>query len=599
MFSSTILKKAQAAMNYTLSKPGEKPEATNNLFGTLKKLWPLMADEKRTLFGAFIAILVNSGLTIWAPIIIGHAVDKYVLKGDYHMVLVYTAYLSAVYVGSLVASFLQTRLMGGVGQRVLFRLRSKLFNKVSQLPIAFFAQNKAGDLISRINNDTDKLNQFFSQGMMQFIGNIFVIIGAGIAMLVVQPKLGSAALLPAAGLFIFAQLTSGWIKRKNFQNLQTVGGMSAEIQESLDNFKVIIAFNRRDYFRKRFQQVNDQNYKSAIAAGVANNTYVPVFGLASSLGQLIVITYGLTLISQGSFTFGLLISFLAYVLRFYDPLRQMAALWSTLQVALAGWDRINEILKLESDLPVIEAKPVATTAALEFKKVSFTYPGGKEVLKDISFSLKPGKTYALVGPTGGGKTTTASLMARLYDPTQGEVLLKGRDLRSYTAKERSELIGFILQEPFLFSGTVRENILYGNDTYAGYTDQALEKLLKKEGLGELLKRFDQGLSTEVVSSGESISLGQKQLIAFMRAVLRHPAVLILDEATANIDTVTEKLLDDILERLPSDTTKIVIAHRLNTIANADDIFFVNSGEVQEAGSLDQAVAMLQSGKRSS
>jgi len=587
-------------MNYRLTKTEAAPDAGNNFFATLKKLWPLMSEEKSVLSWALIAILVNSGLTIWAPIVIGHAVDHYILKGDFHNTLVYAGYLGLIYIGSLISSFLQTRIMGGVGQRVLFRLRSKVFAKLSDLPVAFFAQNKAGDLISRINNDTDKLNQFFSQSLMQFIGNIFVIIGAGIAMVLVQPKLGTAALLPAAGLFIFTQLTSRWIKKSNFKNLQTVGGLSAEVQESLDNFKVIIAFNRRDYFRKRFQDVSEANYRSAINAGVANNTYVPVFCFASSLGQLIVITFGLSLITTGNFSFGLLISFLAYVTRFYDPLRQMAALWSNLQLALAGWDRIGEILNLESDLPVLKGSATEKSKALlEFRNVHFAYPEGQEVLKDISFSLEKGKTYALVGPTGGGKTTTASLMARLFDPTEGEIYFNGHDLRTLTPKERSQQIGFILQEPFLFSGTVRENILYGNEQYTSYTDQEIEKLIKKEGLGELLERFDKGLNTAVTTSGESISLGQKQLIAFIRAVLRHPAVLILDEATANIDTVTEKLLDSILERLPKETTKVVIAHRLNTIANADEIFFVNSGQVQEAGSLDQAVKMLQSEARKS
>jgi ATP-binding cassette subfamily B protein len=211
--------------------------------------------------------------------------------------------------------------------------------------------------------------------------------------------------------------------------------------------------------------------------------------------------------------------------------------------------------------------------------------------------MEPGKTYALVGPTGGGKTTTASLIARLYDPTQGIVLIDGRDIRSLEPEERTKKIGFILQEPFLFTGTVKENILYGNEQYKDYTDEQLETVLKESNLGELVAMFDEGLETKVLSAGDSISLGQKQLIAFMRAVLRNPEILILDEATANIDTITEQLLSDILERLPETTTRVIIAHRLNTIQNADEIYFVNSGEVIAAGSLDHAIDMLLHGKR--
>lgn len=589
-------------MKYTLSSTNNLlPESKRDtILDALKRLWPLMREEKSRLFFSFVAILLNSGLTILAPILIGRTVDRYITTHQFHGVLIYAGYLSLVYLGIVITSFLQTRIMGSVGQRVLYRLRGSIFNKLQELPVAFFNQNKAGDLISRINNDTDKLNQFFSQSLMQFIGNVFVIIGACIAMLTVNTHIGVAALVPALVLLIFIQLTSAWIKRSNFVNMQALGDLSAEIQESLNNFKVIVAFNRRDYFRKRFQEVNEQNYKAAIKAGIASNTYVPIFGLASNAGQLIVIVYGLHLIAQGSFSFGLLISYIAYVSRFYDPLRQMAALWSSLQLALAGWDRISEILAMHSDLEVIPAESQGESENLiEFKNVAFHYPESQDVLHNISFTLEKGKTYALVGPTGGGKTTTASLIARLFDPTAGHISLLGKDIRSYEPLDRAQKIGFILQDPFLFSGTIRENILYGNPQYQDYSAKQLTTLLKKEGLDDLLSNFEQGLETKITTSGDAISLGQKQLIAFVRTVLRHPELLILDEATANIDTVTEQLLESVLKHLPKETTKVVIAHRLNTIENADQIFFVNGGSVTPAGSLHQAVELLRKGVRTS
>src|SRR5581483_8468329 len=214
---------------------------------------------------------------------------------------------------------------------------------------------------------------------------------------------------------------------------------------------------------------------------------------------------------------------------------------------------------------------------------TFRYTADKVVLHDVNFKLQPGKTYALVGPTGGGKTTTASLMARLYDPTTGTVLLQGQDIRTFTPAERTKKIGFILQEPMLFSGTVRDNILYGNEEQGSLSNDELLHLLKHKGLDSLLVRFDGGLDAKVATSGDALSLGQKQLIAFIRAVIREPQLLILDEATANIDTVTEQLLEEILKKLPSYTTKVIIAHRLNTIENADEIFFVNGGEITPAG----------------
>ena len=295
-----------------------------------------------------------------------------------------------------------------------------------------------------------------------------------------------------------------------------------------------------------------------------------------------------------------MISFLAYIAQFYNPLRQIASLWANFQVALAGWDRISQILVLESNLDIIEpTSKEETCCLLSFRDVSFYYTPGKEILKNVSFDLEKGKTYAFVGPTGGGKTTTASLIARLYDPTAGQIILNGVDIRSMDIETRTSKIGFILQEPFLFTGTIRENILYGNTLYNEISNEALSLILSESGLDGLLERFDGGLNAEIKSSGDGISLGQKQLIAFIRAVLRQPELLILDEATANIDTVTEQLLEEILKKLPASTTRIIIAHRLNTIENADEIYFVNSGSVTKAGSLHDAVNLLLHGKRES
>jgi ATP-binding cassette subfamily B protein len=250
-------------------------------------------------------------------------------------------------------------------------------------------------------------------------------------------------------------------------------------------------------------------------------------------------------------------------------------------------------------MPVLPPANINTKAVLSFRNVSFEYPGGKKVLHQATFDLEHGKAYALVGPTGGGKTTTASLMARLYDPGEGAVYLNGRDIRSYSPEERTRKIGFILQDPFLFSGTVRDNIVYGHEEYKDYTTEQLTAVLYEANLSGLMNRFPEGLDTKVMSSGNSISLGQKQLIAFMRATLRQPELLILDEATANIDTVTEQLLEDILAKLPAATTKVIIAHRLNTIDNVDQIFFINNCEIIHAGSMEHAVDMLLHHRRAS
>lgn len=586
-------------MNYNLNKIAAEAEKSTT-GKALRKLLPFMRQERKALIFAFISIIISSGLNLAGPVLIGHTIDTYIQNKEYSGVLLFSGILLTMYLVSLVANYAQARLMGGVGQRMLYSLRNTVFNKLQELPAAFFNQNKAGDLISRINNDTDKLNQFFSQSLMQFVGSIFTMVGAGIFLLAINIRLGAAGLIPALVLLAFTRIISPWVKKKNAASLKSTGDLSAEIQESLNNFKVIIAFNRRDYFRRRFNLVNKDNYKASVNAGLVNNIFLPVFTLCSNLAQLVVLAYGIHLIAAGNFTIGLLISYLAYVNTFYNPIRQLAALWTNFQVAMAGWDRISHILNLGTDMPFVESGEVAAVNApvIEFKDVSFHYPDGKDVLHHINFRMEQGKTYALVGPTGGGKSTTASLLARLYDPTSGMVLLNGRDIRSYDATERAKKIGFILQEPFLFTGTLRENILYGNEQLAHLTNEEVEERLREAGLGRLLERFENGLETSVAAAGDSISLGQKQLIAFIRAVARNPDLLILDEATANIDTVTEQLLQDILQKLPDTTTRVIIAHRLNTIENADEIFFVNSGEITRAGSFDHALKMLLHDQRS-
>ncbi|HVN56963.1 MAG TPA: ABC transporter ATP-binding protein [Bacteroidales bacterium] len=584
-------------MNYNLNQVSERGGKRFTFLVSLKKLITIIGGERKTLSVAFIAIFVSAGLSLLGPYLVGYTIDRYVQTRNYHGLLTYAAILLTVYAVAFVVNYAQMRLMGGIGQRMLFNLRNSVFNKLQDLPLDFFNQNKAGDLISRINNDTDKVNQFFSQSLMQFIGGLINMIGAGILLLAINLPLGLAALSPALILLVFTRMVSPWVRKRNEASLKSLGNLSAEIQESLANFRVVIAFNRRDYFRERFGKANQENYSKSVQAGIANNTLTPVYTFFSNIGQLIVLSLGIWMIIKGYFTVGLLISFIAYISNFYNPLRQMAALWANFQLALAAWDRISFLLSFENNLSIVDETGASSSEAyVHFRDVSFTYPNGREVLHKVNFDLQRGRTYAFVGPTGGGKTTTASLIARLYDSTKGTILLDGKDIRSYTPCERASKIGFILQEPLLFSGTVRDNILYGNPECSGLTNDQLEKAIENATLGNLLKRFDRGLDTPIQNTGDGISLGQKQIIAFMRAILRKPELLILDEATANIDTVTEQQLEAILGKLPESTTKVIIAHRLNTIENADEIFFVNSGEIIAAGSFREAIDLLMHGK---
>ena len=543
------------------------------------QLWPLLRLERGYLWRASIALLLNAGLNLSAPALLGYAIDHYVAAGDYPGVLRCGGWLLLIYVLASQIHYRQTIWMGNVGQRLLYRLRQQLFEKLQGLPLAFFQQSQAGDLISRLNNDTDKVNQFFSQSLVRLASSLVTMVGAGIFLVALHPRLGAATLIPAVGLVLVTKALGPWVRERNAASMKSTGELSAEIAESLDHFKVLVAYQRRDYFRKRFAVANQSNFKMTLVAGLANGIFSPIYTICSQLAQLLALAYGLWLVSLHECTLGLLISFFLYIQRFYDPLRQLASLWANLQAAMAGWERISAILNEDANLPQGPAEAsVPEAPRLEFSDVEFRYRDDLPIiLHHVDLRLEAGKTYALVGPTGGGKTTIASLMARLYDRTQGQIWLDGCDLRSYSPEERSRKIGFILQEPFLFDGTLADNEM------------------TEEALGPLLARFPEGLTTPVAG----LSLGQRQIVAFARAVSRQPDLLILDEATANIDTVTEGLLGEILARLPATTTRVIIAHRLNTIENADAIYFVNAGRVELAGSFQHALEMLRERRRES
>ena len=586
--------------NYKLKTFDNNNREKLSLFQLGRQFWRFLRDEKKKLIIATASIAINSAASIAAPFLLGYTIDKFISHKNLAGLTSFTAILAAIYILVFFTNFVQVQTMGVLGQNVLFKLRNALFSKIQTLPLKFFNQNKLGDLISRINNDTDKLNQFFSQQLNQFVGNIFTLIGIGLFIFFVNYRLAIVTLSTALVLFIITSIISPWIQKRNRLSLQTLGTLSAEVSESLNYFKVIVSFNRRDYFRENFQKVNQENFKTSVKSGIANNSMAPIYDFSGNIATILVLLYGIYLISQGQLTVGILVSFLSYTDRFYGPLRQMASLWAGVQTAMAGWNRIFEILHLKSDLPILpEAEVKDTLSVMHFEDVCFSYGSDKLVLNKVNFNFMEGKTYAIVGPTGGGKSTIASLMARLYDPKSGTVYFKDHDIRTYQSADLAAKVGFILQEQYLFSGTVGENIAYGNPEFKQYSKIKLEKLLKKMNLESLTSKFENGLDTNITHNTESISLGQKQIISFIRAIIRQPELVIMDEATANIDTVTEGLLQAIIDKLPAKTTKVIIAHRLNTIKKADEIYFVNNGQVITAASFEKSVEMITNSKRSS
>lgn len=585
-------------MEYQLNNKEDK----SSIIKTLKSFNDFIGGEIKAIGAGLFFLLINSIANIIGPKLQGDALDSLLQNRDLNNLLNFVALMAIIYIIGSLASYLQIFITGKLGQRVLFKLRSALFAKLQSLPLSFFNANKAGDLISRINNDTDRVNSFMSEYLVRLLGSVFILVGIAAYMIYLNPKLAGVTLSVTLILFIITQLISPILKRLNRVSLDATGNLSSQIQEGLNAFKVIIAFNRRDYFENKFQEFNEKNYLASVRAGIASQSLKPIYDLASNAAQLIVVVYGLSMVLNGELSFGILFTFFTYTQRFYDPLRMMAEIWSNVQLGLAAWSRIQDILSLKSNLPILEDNSLTNEDSehiIKFKNVSFGYDSDNLILKDINFDLVKGKTYALVGPTGGGKSTTASLMARLYDPTSGVLEFFGKDIRTFDPQELASRIGFILQEPLLFTASIGDNIRYGNSKLANLSNQELHKRLEELKLENFIDKFEKGLDTEISGNAENISLGQKQIISFIRTILREPEVLILDEATANIDTVTEELLQDIINKLPKQTTKVIIAHRLNTIKKADQIYFVNSGKIHAAKDFASVESLILNQKRSS
>lgn len=565
-----------------------------------KFLFFLKGEELKIIL-TIVFVLLRTIVNLAAPFLLGHIIDNILSKNVAWVdIASLIALLLALYVFSSFASYIQTLSTGRLGQSILFKVRAFLFDKIQRLPVTFFKQNKTGDLISRINNDTDRLNQLFSETLIRFLNESFTILSIGILVVVLSPKLGSIAIISAIILFIVTRLIAPVLGRANKAQLEALGNITAETQEYLNNFRLISAYSKEEYMKKNLNKALQTNYKAALKTALINSILLPLYDLSSNFSILLVLLFGISMVGSKEITIGFLISYLSYTDKFYQPLRVFASLISNIEGSLAAWGRISQILNLKSHLKVEKRieEPVKSEHVLSFSGVNFEYEEKKPVLIDVNLDFVKGETYAIIGPTGGGKSTIASLMVRLYDPTTGTVKLMGSDIKTYGFDEISNIIGFILQESIIFTGTVADNILYGNRNLKDKAE--LERELKEMDLLTVLKSFKDGLDTKVTTeNGGNISNGQKQVIAFLRIILRKPKVLILDEATANIDTVTEAVIQNIMDRLPSDTTKIIIAHRLNTIRKADEIYFISGGVVQKALSFEKALELVKSTKTKS
>jgi len=542
-----------------------------------------------TLLGALGFVAVAACAQALGPYLVSRAIDVDIARGDGKGLALTILEALAVWVASAFAQRAQLRRLGGVGQRVLASLRHDLFAKLQQLPLGYFDKRPLGDLMSRLQSDVDTLGQFFSQGLVQLAGSVLALGGVMVAMAVLNGRLALACFGIIPAMLLTTWFFAARARRAFRKTRQTVGDVTAELQEEIVGVRQAQAFNRTELNIERFRGRNAKNRDANVAAVGVTSAFSPAIDVLSTLATALVMGYGGVLVLRGHLTVGLLAAFLIYVQQFFRPVQLAASVYTLMQSALAGAERVFGIFD-ETPEPADAPSAVAlagVTGHLAFEDVSFAYDAGREVLRDVSFEVQAGETVALVGKTGAGKTTVASLIPRFFDPTQGVVRIDGHDLTQVTRASLRGHMAMVLQEPFLFSGTVAENIAYGRPNAPRAQIEAAARAVFAHDFIALLPK---GYDTELGEAGNTLSLGQRQLLAFARAVCADPRVLILDEATANIDTRTESLIQAALAKLLAGRTSVVIAHRLSTIRHASLILVMEAGQVVERGTHDALVA---------
>ena len=563
--------------------PREKAE---NKGVTTRRLLSELGPYRRGLILALVLVVLGALAQAGGPWLIGRAIDQYILGGDPAGLFRTMLVLLMVYAVGTLAQRGQIRQVGAIGQSVLASLRARIFERLQHLPLSYFDRRPVGDLMSRVTNDVDTLNQLLSQGLTQLLGSLFSLFGIVIAMLVLHVQLALVCFTIIPTMLLTTSFFARRARKAFRETRETVGSVTAGLQEEIIGVREAQAFNRTEANIARFRERNAANRAANMQAVAITSAFAPTIDVLSTLATGVVIGYGGYLVYVGSLTVGLLAAFLIYVQQFFRPIQLTSQVYTQAQSALAGAERIYNILDEEPEPADPPDTPELTwdEGRIEFENVSFAYEPGQPVLKDVSFIVEPGETVALVGSTGAGKTTIANLIPRFYDVTSGSVRVDGRDVREVSRKTLRAKIATVLQEPFLFSGTIAENIGYGRADEERYaTREEIESAARAAQAHDFISKLPDGYETVLGEGGGSLSQGQRQLLSFARALLADPRILILDEATSNIDTRTEAVIQEALGRLLAGRTSVVIAHRLSTVRNADQILVIEDGRTAERG----------------
>ncbi len=572
----------------TLDDLRRRLRATGGRGRKLRGLAVLLAPYRLRVAAMFISLIVGTAAALAPAPLAKLAIDNGIRRHDVGTLdLVVAAFLVSALLYA-VASYAQTYLVGWVGQRALQDLRLQLFAHLQRLSIGFYSRNRAGVIISRLTNDVEALDQLVSDGLATLFQSGLTLIGVVVILLVLDTHLAlltflALPLLAVGGLAF--RLASADAYRLTREKIAAITGY---LQETLSGIRVVRAFGQEGRHIKRFGELNDENREANMTTVRLNAAYFPAVELLSALVTVEILLIGGLEVINGHTSTGVVFAFIAALNNFFDPIQQLSQLYTTYQSGMAALDKIFQLLDEEPDITdaadAIELPPLR--GELRFEDVSFRYGSGdgEWALRDIDLTIHPGQTVALVGATGAGKSTFAKLVARFYDPTEGRVLVDGHDLREVTAASLRSQMGIVPQEGFLFSGTVKENIAFGRPDAS---DEEIAAAARAVGAEGFISELEYGFDTQVGERGVQLSAGQRQLLAFARALVADPRILVLDEATANVDVHSESLIERGMRRLVAGRTAIVIAHRLSTIRNAGRIIVLEHGRVVEQGTHEE------------
>jgi ATP-binding cassette subfamily B protein len=557
-------------------------EKAKDARGALTRLVGYLGDYQVYLVVIAILTAVSSLLALAGPYLIGVAIDTTIITGDLPGLVRISLLLAGIYLFSTLVSMASGWVMAIISQRSLKKLRKELFEHIQTLDLAFFDGRMSGDLMSRLTNDVDAIGRAISQNVTTLISSAITLVGILVAMFALNVWLALASLL-VFPLMVGLTAVVGKRTRSGFRELMTeMGSLNSIMQETITGQRVVIAFEQQESVNRKFDASNDK----VKAIGVKANTYamlmMPLMSILSNANIAIVAGIGAWMTLQGMATVGLIATFITYSRRFADPLRQFSNIYNSIQSALAGAERIFEVI---DTVPELTDAPDAKTAddfegTVEFEDVDFEYITSVPVLKEISLRAEPGQTIALVGPTGAGKTTIVNLLTRFYDINDGSIRIDGTDIREFKKDDLRRQLGIVLQDVFLFSGTVMDNIRYGR---LDSTDEECIRAAELANADGFIRRLPKGYDTELSERAGNLSQGQRQLISIARALVADPAILVLDEATSSVDTRTEIQIQEAFRRLMRGRTSFVIAHRLSTIRRADKVLVIDEGEIIERG----------------